>query len=271
MIDRFKAGAGAPVEEIAEQIRRLGVREGQAVMVHASLRRIGPVAGGADGVLDALEAAVTPGGGLLILIGARDDWDLVNERDPAEREALLQDAAPFDRDLTPADPEIGVLAEVFRRRSGTLVTDHPEGRFGARGQLAERLLSDPPWDDYFGKGSPLQHLCDLGGSVLRLGADLDTTTLFHLAEYLAPVAEKRNIVRHRVCQVDGERKIRTVTSLDDSEGIVDWPGEDYFQLILTDYLETGQLTRGRVGGADSQLLPARPLLDFAVRWMADRF
>lgn len=263
--------APAPVEAIAHQIRRLGVGAGQAVMVHASLRAIGPVAGGADGVIDALDLVVGPLGGLMMLLGAKDDWDWVNDRDPGARAALLEDAEPFDPDITPADPEVGVLAEVFRRRAGTLVTDHPEGRFGARGALAPRLLRDQPWDDYFGEGSPLQHLCDLGGGVLRLGADPDTTTLIHLAEYLTPLPRKQRVERHRVCRINGERRIRTISSLDDSEGIVDWPGEDYFQTILTDYLDAGRGVQGQVGGADSHYLPARDLLDFAVRWMTERF
>jgi aminoglycoside N3'-acetyltransferase len=265
------SSAAAPIEQIADQIRRLGVGAGQAVMVHASLRAIGPVVGGADGVLDALESVVGPSGGLMMVLGARNDWDWVNERDPDEREALLRTAEAFDPDVTPADPEVGVLAEVFRRRAGTQVTDHPEGRFGARGGLAPRLLRDPPWDDYFGEGSPLQHLCDLDGGVLRLGADPDTTTLMHLAEYLTPLPQKRRVERHRVCRINGQRTIRTISSLDDSEGIVDWPGEDYFQTILTDYLNAGRGVQGRVGGADSHYLPARDLLVFAVQWMTERF
>ena len=54
-------------------------------MVHASLRAVGPVDGGADRVIDALEAAVGPDGTLLVGLGARDDWGWVNERPERER------------------------------------------------------------------------------------------------------------------------------------------------------------------------------------------
>jgi len=40
-------------EALVRALRQLGVRAGDAVMVHASLRAVGPVEGGAEGVLDA--------------------------------------------------------------------------------------------------------------------------------------------------------------------------------------------------------------------------
>ncbi len=55
-----------PREALARDLRRLGVGAGDTLMVHASLRAIGPVEGGAGGVLDALEEAVSPQGTLLM-------------------------------------------------------------------------------------------------------------------------------------------------------------------------------------------------------------
>ena len=254
--------------ELAGDLAALGVRPGGAVMVHASLRKIGPVEDGAQGVIAAMDAAVGPDGGWMMVLGADNDWDWVNERPEAERAALLADADPFDPLGTQAEEDVGYLAEAMRQLSGTVVTDHPEGRFAARGALAATLLRDPPWDDYFGPGSPLQHLCDLGGNVLRLGADPDTVTLLHYAEYLAPLADKRRVVRHRrVLGPDGPI-IRTVSCLDDSDGIAEWEGEDYFATILKAYLADGRGARGRVGGAASELLDARDLVAFGVDWMA---
>jgi aminoglycoside 3-N-acetyltransferase len=256
-------------QSLAVDLSRLGVRQGQALMVHASLRRIGPVEGGAQGVIAALEAAVGPAGGLLMTLGATDERAWVNERPEAEREALLADAEPFDPWTTPAEPDVGWLAEAFRRHPGTIVTDNPEGRFGARGGLAEALLKDAPWNDYYGPGSPLAHLIELDGAVLRLGADADTVTLLHHAEYLAPVAAKRHVRRHRRVLGRAGPEIRTVDCLDDSDGIVDWPGEDYFKTILEAYLTTGRAARGVVGAARSELLDARDITRFAVDWMVE--
>ena len=70
------------------------------------------------------------------------------------------------------------------------------------------------------------------GRVLRLGADTNTVTLIHYAEYLADVPSKRRVRRHRRLAAPRGPEIRVVECLDDSNGIVDWPGEDYFSVIL---------------------------------------
>ena len=263
------------VEQLTADLRRLGVRPGDRLMVHASLRAIGGsrgIAGGADGVLDALEAAVGPDGTLFMTLGARDDWGWVNERPEDERPGLLAAAEPFDRLATPADPDVGVLAEVFRTRPGTLVSDHPEGRFGAWGSLAEHLVDDVPWDDYYGPDSPLERFTTAGGRILRLGADLDTVTLLHYAEYRAPVPSKRRVRRHRMAsRGGGPAQLVVVECLDDNAGIVDYPGEDYFAVILRRYLATGRASVGRVGDATSELIDGADLVDFGVAWMAEHF
>jgi aminoglycoside N3'-acetyltransferase len=257
--------------DLARDLSRLGVRAGDTLMLHASLRAVGPVEGGAQGVLDALEQAVGEAGTLLMVLGARDDWAHVNDLPESERPARLADAEPFDCHRTPADPDVGYLAEALRLRAGTRVSDHPEGRFGARGAYAAELLRDQPWHDYFGPGSPLERLCQLGGRVLRLGADLNTTTVLHWAEYLVDLPAKRRVRRYRRVMTSAGPQICHVDSLDDSEGIVAWPGEDYFALILRDYFDAGRARRGTVGRARSELLDAADLVRFAVAWMNARF
>jgi aminoglycoside N3'-acetyltransferase len=257
------------IEHLTADLRRLGVAAGDLLMVHASLRAIGPVEGGADGVIRALQAAVGSGGTLLMTLGARDDWAWVNDRPEADRPRLLAGADPFDRLLTPADPDVGVLAEVFRTHPGTKVSDHPEGRFGASGPLAERLVESVPWDDYYGSGSPLERLVQAHGRVLRLGSDLDTLTVLHYAEHLAPIPWKRRVRRHRIVRGAQGPELRLVDTLDDNDGIVDHLGEDYFAVILRDYLATGRASTGVVGRADSELIGAADVVDFGVGWMVE--
>jgi len=256
------------VEALAGDLRRLGVGDGDLLMVHASLRRVGPTDGGADGVIDALEMAVGDGGTLLVNLGVRDDRGWVNDRPEPERAGLLADTDPFDCLLTPADPDNGVLAEVFRTRPATRVSDHPEGRFGASGPRARFLVDDVPWHDYYGPGSPLARFVDAGGRVLRLGADLGTVTVLHYAEYLVDLPAKRRVRRHRLVAGRDGAEVRVIECLDDCDGIVHRPGEDYFESILTAYLATGRVSTGPVGGATSELIDAADLVDFGVAWMA---
>ena len=253
--------------QIADDLRGLGSEAGDLVMVHASLRKLGLVEGGADGVIEAILEAIAPGGTMLMVLGAIDDHAWVNERPEAEREALLADAEPFDASRTPALPDVGVLAEVLRCRPDAVVNDHPEGRFAALGPLAQDLLDDLPWDDYYGSGSPLERLAGDGGRILRLGADLDTVTVLHHAEYRCSVWPKRRVKRYRRVATPLGPRIRIVECLDDEHGIVDYAGEDYFADLLRDYLATGRAISGVVGETQAELLDAGDIMDFGVRWM----
>lgn len=258
-------------DAVLRDLRALGVREGDVLMAHVSLRAIGPIRGGAEALVDVLDRAVGPDGTVLVTLGALDDWDWVNDEPEGRRPALLAGAPPFDAATTRADPDVGVFAEVFRIAPGTVVSDHPEGRFGARGRLAAALTADVPWDHYYGPGSPLDRFVAAGGRVLRLGADDDTTTLIHLAENLAPLPAKRHVRRHRVVHGPDGPVVRTVDGLDDSDGIASYVGVagdvDEFAVILAGYLATGRAATGTVGDAAAELLDGGDLVRFAVDWI----
>lgn len=214
-------------------------------MPHASLRKLGPIEGGPHALIDAIQQVIGPSGTMLMVLGAKED-------------------AVFDAQTTPADPSIGALAEIFRQRPTTRVNDHAAARFGATGPHATSLLEATPLHDYYGPGSVLQRFTNLDGVVLRLGADLNTVTLTHWAEYLADLPAKR-VVRRYYQRVDiGEQWIK---SLDDSDGLVDWPAGDYFTELLKDYLATGRANIGTVGSCTAELLQARDYVPFATRWM----
>lgn len=256
-------------EQLADDLRTLGVRHGDVLMLHVSLRAIGPVEGGPSGVLAAFHRAIGSDGTLLMVLGAEIAHDWVNGRPEPERATLLADAPPFDPATAPAFHEVGYFAEVFRTAPGTHVSDNPSGRFGARGRLAQALLADAPWDDYYGPGSPLERLCDHGGKIVRLGADPNTTTALHFAEYRAQVPNKRRVRRHYRYMSKAGPAIRALECLDDSDGIAAWDGEDYFAVILRDYLATGRAESGRVGRTQAELIDACDIVDFGAAWMTE--
>jgi aminoglycoside N3'-acetyltransferase len=258
-------------ESIADDLRRLGVQLGDTLMIHVSLRAVGRLESGPNTLLDALEQAVGSEGTLLMILGAEIEHDWVNRLPEPERLPLLADAPPFHPDAAPVFHEVGYFAEIFRRCPGTLVTDNPSGRFGARGRLAQALLAGAPWNNYYGPGSPLDRFCRRGGRILRLGAGLDTTTALHFAEYLADLPNKRRVRRHYRCRGADGPETRAVECLDDELGIVDWPGEDYFATILRDYLAPGRAKQGRIGNVQSELIDAADLVGFGASWMTTNF
>jgi aminoglycoside N3'-acetyltransferase len=237
------------VAELGDQLRELGVCENDIVMVHASMRRVGPVEGGAASVIEALRAVVGPGGTLLMVLSA-------------------DDSEPFDALRSPVDiQDMGILAEVFRTYTGVSVNDHPADRFAALGAKAPYLLEPTPLNDYHGPGSVLERLTEGGGKVLRLGAPPDTVTLTHYAEYLADVPDKVRVRRRYVRADTGEVWI---DSLDDTNGIATWDEGDYFSQIFLDWRASGGVRTGPVGRCEAEIFDARRFVEFAVEWMSTK-
>lgn len=236
-------------QDLALQLAGLGVGSAPLLMVHASLRKIGPIEGGAGALLDSLFEAMAPNGTLVMPLGA----DL---------------SAPFDAQATPADPENGALAELFRRRKGTAVNDHAAARFGANGGDSAWLLDPIALHDYYARGSALERFTMRNGQVLRLGANPDTITLTHYAEYLAEIPDKRRVKRRYVRADNGEQWIE---SLDDTDGILEGEGGDYFSQIFMDFRDAGHVAVGRVGNCDAETFRAQAFVRYAVEWLERRF
>lgn len=214
-------------------------------MVHASLRMLGPVEDGAAGLIDSICSAIGRTGSLVMVLGS-------------------QGGIAFDKNSTPADPEMGVLAEEFRKTLGVVVNDHPAARFGVLGPMADELLTNTPWHDYYGKGSVLERFVQARGKVLRLGADTNTMTIAHWAEYLANVPNKKRVSRTYPMK-DSEPQV--IHSLDDCEGILPFKHGDYFHNILSDYKTSQSLRVGSIGQCEAELIDAKSFVEFATRWI----
>lgn len=254
--------------ELIEQLKNLGVGAGDLVMVHASLRAIGEVAGGPDEVHLAIKDAITPDGTLLMYASCPRYYDEVGRGNltPAEEREILEKLPPFDALTARSARDNGALVELLRTWPGSRVNNHV-ARFVAWGRHAEDLLAEQPWDFAFGHGSALDRFTLLNGKILLLGSDHDNVTYLHYPEHIADFENKR-IVRFKVpVLVDGQRVWRDMAEVDTGEKAHDnWP-EHLFAKIVDGYLlETGN-RGGPVGGASSYLLPARGLLGYALAKM----
>lgn len=234
-----------PKLELKRRLTDLGLQEDDVLMVHASLRKLGPVIGGAHTVIESICEVIGERGIMSMILGSCEG-DI------------------FDARTSPSDPAMGVLAEQFRNYPGVEVNDHPAARFAALGARASSFLNPSPRNDYYGKGSVLERFVGSRGKILRLGANPDTTTVTHYAEYLANVSPKRRVTRRYITETEGEMFI---DSLDDSMGIQDWPMGDYFARILLDYVASGKCARGSIGNCRAELIDAGNFVEFAVTWM----
>lgn len=252
-------------EALADDFRQLGVRPGEIVMLHASVRAVGEVAGGPDQIHLALGDALAEAGTLMMYAGCPAFCDEVGRGhlSAAQEREILEKLPPFDALTARSARDNGALVELFRTWPGTLVNAHV-ARFAARGGDAAHLVSGQPWDFAYGRGSALERFVQLDGRILLLGSDHDAVTFLHYAEHVADFAGKR-VMRYKVpVEEDGVRVWRDMAEVDTAERAhANWP-DRFFARIVDTYLARTGNRGGRVGDAASVLLDARGLLEFAL-------
>jgi aminoglycoside 3-N-acetyltransferase len=261
--------------ELADGFRQLGVAPGDVVMLHASIRAVGPIAGGPDQIHLALEDALTPAGTLVMYASCPQFYDEVGRGNltPEEEREVLEKLPAFDARTARAQRDNGALVELFRTYPGTMANAHV-ARFVARGRHAERLFAEQPWSYAFGRGSALDRFVELDGRILMLGSDHDTVTFLHYAEHIVDIPDKR-IARFKVPIEEGGRRVwRDMEEFDTSDqgAHPSWPTR-FFAEIVDGYLAATGNSGSRVGNAESYLMDARGLLAYALdamRAMAGR-
>jgi len=256
--------------KLATDLRALGLTPGDVVMVHASVRAVGEVAGGPDEIHLAIKEAITPSGTMFMYASCPRYVDEIGRGNlTAEQEAeVLEKLPPFDAQTARSARDNGALVELFRTYPGSRVNDHP-ARFVVWGAQADYLLSNQPWDFAFGAGSLLDRFVALDGKILLLGSDHDNTTFLHYAEHIVDIPDKR-VTRFRVPVVqNGVRVWREMAEFDTSTGVhVNWP-PTFFADLVDGYLATMGNDGGRVGNATAHLLSARGLLDYTLPVMRE--
>lgn len=261
-IERAKPRGPATVSSLASDLHELGAAEGDTLLVHTSLSRLGWVAGGPIAVVEALSRVLGEHGTLVMPTHTRGLCDPSGWQDPPVPEswwpAVRAETPAFDPLTTPS-AMMGVVAESFRTQPGVVRSTHPLGSFAARGPHADEIVARHPLDQTFGDGSPLGRLYDLGAKILLLGVGYSNNTSLHLAEYRWGAPTKRTaspVLREG-------RRARVEYDMHRCE-------TDDFPKIGEAYAAGGGAVRaGRVGSGDATLLPMRELVDFATSWMVE--
>ena len=246
---------GGHVETSSDLLRRqlheLGIRPGGPLMVHASLRAVGPVEGRGEGLVRCLLDALG------------EDGTLVAYLDFEPTESIPH----FDPAQSPAARDHGVLAEILRTWPGAVRSLNPGASIVAIGAQAEWICRDHPLNYGYGEGSPFARLVDLEGSILLLGSDFDHVTLLHHAEHLADLPGKR-VVRPTYLILYGDAVTTIeIEEFETARPVVAGMPMDYFAQLIQRFVETGAAHMGTVGRAASVFLSARRLVEFAVEEM----
>lgn len=156
--------------QIAADLQNLGIRSGDILLVHSSLRSLGHVPGGPETVVRGLLEAVGENGTLLM-------------------PALSYEQQPPHVHNTRGTPSnVGAIPEYFRIREGTLRSLHPTHSVCGVGKDAGELFREHPLDyTPCGPHSPLNRMIEMGAKIVMLGCGLRPNTTMHaLEEYIVP-------------------------------------------------------------------------------------
>lgn len=263
------------IEPITGDLQRLGVRSGDLIMVHASLKAVGPVEGGAASVVSALRAAVGPAGTLMGY--ASSDRSPYEETLNGARmdEELRRRWPPFDPATSGTYPGFGLLNRFLLEAPGARRSTHPDASMVAVGPLATRLTQPHRLGQALGAGSPLERFVEHGGKVLLLGAPLDSVTVLHYAEAIARIANKRRVT-YEMPMLGPDGQVRWEFAEDfDTNGILDCfavDGKpDAVETIANAYVRLGRHREGIVGRAPSYLFEAQDIVSFGVTYLEQHF
>jgi aminoglycoside N3'-acetyltransferase len=164
-------------QDLRALLERLGLRAGDAVLVHSGMEGFKGFEGKPGDVIRAITDAVGGAGHVLM------------PNQPFQGSAVdhIQSGAVFDVRRTPS--MVGFVGEIFRRSDGVVRSLHPTHPVAVRGPESGAFIADTPsCQTPCGAHTAYAMFGEVGGKILLLGTDEHVMTYYHcLEEELEPL------------------------------------------------------------------------------------
>lgn len=244
----FKTGGLLRRDGLKESLAELGIRPGQAVVVHSALGSFGSLEGGADTVIKVLKELISEEG--LILMPAftyETSYGSIRPDRIGKRKSFHPGF--------PVSKPVGTVAATFRKSEGVYRNFHPQFSFCFWGKEAVPLSLKYHMSDSLSESSPLGEILSRDGYVLLLGTEFETISLLHTAEYIAKVPYNDYKAFYGYMK-DSQHTVAELRTTGHSGEFRKMAG-----LLL---LGKVAYTSIRIGGAMCHLIKARDLVHWAV-------
>jgi aminoglycoside 3-N-acetyltransferase len=240
----MSARLAVTLDRLVSDFRSLGLKPGDRLALHSSLKSIGFVVGGPQTVVRALQDVVGPDGTILMPVFSR----------PRERFVMAE---------TPS--RTGTVTEAFRTMDGVVRSSHPTHSVAVWGADAGTIAEGHEQATGLGEDSPFHRLARMGGLVVLLGCDSRSSSLIHVAEAIARVP-------YLDVAYPGYDITMTVVYPDGRERVVgprENPGDSSAFLVVEDELRRrGLIREGLVGQARTMVMAGSDVLDVALELLA---
>ncbi|MDF2435699.1 MAG: aminoglycoside 3-N-acetyltransferase [Bacteroidota bacterium] len=244
---------GLTLDDLVADLKEIGIKRGDSLLVHCSLSKIGFVKGGPKTVIDALFRVIGEEGTLLF------------PTFPAKGKSKdhLQENSIFDIVNTPS--QMGSVTEYFRKMDGVFRSFHPTDCVAAKGPLAEYFTNT-----HFGQltpyneNSPFRKLGEKNGKILMLGTTLNGAgtnlhTLEDAVDFKFPVYDEK-IFEVKMKDAKGNVSVMK-TKVHDPEYSV----KRNCDALKPMFEKEGVLVNGIIGEAKSMLIDANKMLEVMIR------
>ena len=228
--------------DLLQDLADMGLTGQETILIHSSMKSIGPVDGGADTVLDALMEFFRPG----LLLLPTHTWRTINAANPV-----------FD--VCTSSCCVGILPELFRQRPGVVRSLHPTHSMAGYGQqavsyLAGEELRNTPCTP----GGCYDRLKDVGGKILLVGVTHARNTYIHSIEEVLNVPHRLADQPMKLQSVNTDGSAHTVYMRSHYNAQQPHISEDFIKLTQA-YLDCGAAQNTRFGAASCILCDAAGL------------
>lgn len=160
--------------DLIDQIKVMGITPSDTVLIHTSMRAVGEVENGADGVIDAFRDYLTDG---LFLVPTHT-WANVSREQPVY-------------DVRSTVPCIGALPRAAAFRADGVRSLHPTHSIWATGKgAAEYIKNEENAPTPGTPGYAWDRLAEVGAKILLIGVGNDKNTFIHAVEEVADIPDR---------------------------------------------------------------------------------
>jgi aminoglycoside 3-N-acetyltransferase len=238
---------------LIDDLRGIGVSDGDAILLHSSLKNIGYVKGGPGTFIDALLDVLTPSGTLVVPTYQMVNYNML---DTCRDENYIFDPRT-------AGTYLGYIPATFLSYPGIERSIHPTHSVSALGKDAKYITEAHHLaPSTFGTDSPWDRLIKLNGRVLGVGVTLAPVGIFHMLEDMLldrfPVPARMSQTYKVKCRdYDGKNIEVPVTPHDPEVAITRIDKNEYLATYFgNSYYRAGILKTGMIGDALSYLVDA---------------
>lgn len=235
-------------EQLIQQLREMGIKPSDNLLVHSSMKSLGTVEGGADTVIDALMEAVPEG----LLMLPTHTWKQMSE-----------EYSLFDPETEPVC--VGIIPELFRKRPGVVRSLHPTHSMAVYGKGAEEYIQGEE-----NRGTPCApegcwgRLREKKAKILLLGVTHARNTYIHSIEESFGVPERftEEPVPFQVKMPDGTiKKVDMYRHFNKKESHI----SETYDKMESGYERSGAAKKVRLGDAACILCEAEKLFEVTGR------